>query len=273
MSSVTNDQLRRLLLKQLTPDEIERLEEATLREDGVAERLLEAEFDLIDDYVLGRLRSVDCADVEKNFLITPERRVTLEVARALAAQRRLNAAALGSRKPARNWWPNHRRTLATLFAAGLAAVAFIPQWRVHLREPGAAFPAATAPTAPMTSPMQAAGTLPTVTLLADAVRGGSRPVVHPRLGTTAIRLQAEVPGPAKNAYSIELLSATGTRLFFASHLAIRVAGPYRFVEVTVPAEAIGPGARTVTLRVDGSSEQDSPEYRWQIEAENDKQKK
>jgi hypothetical protein len=269
MSSVTDDQLRKLLLKQVAPDEIERLEEATLREDGVAERLREQEFDLIDDYVQGRLTQADCGDVERNLLITPERLLTLQVARALAAQHRITGADFGSHKTARYWRPNRFRTFAAL-AAGLTAVAFIPHWGSYFDQPGAASPVSALtpvrPSTPAILPMQASSTIATITLLADADRGGSRPAIHLGSGGSAVRLQAEVPEPRKgSSYSIELISADGTRLFSAGDLKIRGAGAYRFVEVTVPAEALGPGARIVTLRVGGSSEKEPPEYRWQFE--------
>ena len=275
MSPVTDDQLRKLLLQQLAPDEVGRLEAATLMEEGVAERLREQEFDLIDDYVHGRLSGADRRDVESNVLITPERLVTLEVARALAAQSRPTAAALSPRKPARHWRPNRFQTLATLAAAGLAAVAFIPHWGFYVSQPvGSASPAGAftpaLPATPAALPVQASGTVPTITLLADADRGGLRPVVHLGSRNSVVRLQAEVPEPRRaSSYSIELLSAAGARLFSAADLAIRGAGAYRFVEAMVPAEALGPGARTVTLRVDGSSENEPPEYRWQIDTVQD----
>jgi hypothetical protein len=154
-------------------------------------------------------------------------------------------------------------------------VAFIPHWGLYVNQPGGRAPPAGASTSvrhptPATPPMQASGTIPTITLLADADRGGSRPVIHLGSGNPEVRLQAEVPEPQKEAsYSIELVSAGGTRLFSAAALAIRGAGAYRFVEVTVPAEALGPGARTVILRVDGASEGEPPEYRWQIDSVQD----
>jgi hypothetical protein len=271
VSSITDDQLRKLLLQQLAPGEIERLEDAALIEDGVAERLREQEFDLIDDYVHGRLTGADRRDVERNLLTTPERLMSLRVARALAEQRRSSTADAGSRKPARQWRPNRVQLFATLAAAALAAVAFIPQWGSYFKQPGgSASPPGTFTPAPLPAhaalPMQASAAIPNVTLLADADRGRSRPVVHLVSGDPAVRLQAEVPEPKKaSLYSLEVVSAAGTRLFSASDLMIRVAGAYRFVEVIVPAEALGPGARTITLRAEGSSEGEAPAYRWQID--------
>jgi len=86
-------------------------------------------------------------------------------------------------------------------------------------------------------------------------------------GMLAVRLQAEVPGPARDvAYALQVDDAAGRRVFEVSGLAVRVAGRYRFVEVSVPAEALGPGARTISLRAaGGAADGTPPEYRWQID--------
>jgi hypothetical protein len=59
--------------------------------------------------------------------------------------------------------------------------------------------------------------------------------------------------------------AAGRRVFAVSDLAVRVAGRYRFVEATVPAEAFGSGIRTISLRAAEAADVTAPEYRWQIE--------
>lgn len=245
------------------------MEEAILMEEGVAERLREQEFDLIDDYVHGRLALADRADTERYVLTTPERMASLRVARALAAQRpavAVEPALAGARAP---WKSNRLVPVATLLAAGLAAVALIPHWGVDIQPP------ATAPT-PVGGAVptirsggqssEDAAPLQTVTLLMDADRGEPRPVVHLASGTVAVRLQVEVPGPPRNvSYSLQVDDAAGRRVFEGSDLATRVAGPYRFVEATVPAQALGPGARTISLTAEGAQAASHPEYRWQID--------
>jgi hypothetical protein len=269
MSAFTNEQLRRLLLRQLAPVEIERLEQAMLLEDGVAERLREEEFDLVDDYVHGRLSTTDGSDFDRNFLITPERFVTLRVARAMAAQRHLNPAGSSTGKRAKYWRPSRFQAFAT--AAGLAAVALLGYWDVGLRRPvpsaaDVSTRALPAPPAPVAA--QPPETLTTVTLLADTNRGGAKAVLHLGSGHEAIRLQVEVPEPQAQAlYSVEVGSAMEPRLLYAPKLAIRGAGVYRYVELTAPAEALGPGSRTVTLRIDGADADSTPQFRWQIESD------
>ena len=269
MSSVTNEQLRRLLLKQSAPEELERLEAAILMENDVAERLREQEFDLVDDYVNERLNAADRAEMERNFLTTPERLVSLRVARALAARQPRSAADSSARKPLRVWRVNRLQAFAS--AAGLAAVVFMVHWGLNIKSRGTAPPAGAQmqakPTEPLVAPLQESTVLQSVTLLADANRGESKPIVHLGPGDSAVRLQLEVPEPKQGAlYAVELGSESRAHLFFASDLPVQSAGAYRFVEVTVPKEALGPGGRTITLRTGGSSEESPLVYRWQIES-------
>lgn len=250
MNPVTNEQLRKLLLRHLAPDEVARMEEAILTQDGVAERLRDEEFDLIDDYVRGTLAEAERADMERYVLTTPEQLESLRVARALAAQR-----------PATVFRPrwSRRRALpvAALLAAGLAAVVVIPNWSVDVGTSSVSVPG-TRPSVEL-SPDQ------TFTLLTDASRGGSRSILRLASGAVTVRLQTEVPGPQRSAsYSIRVEDAVGTPVFEKSHLAIHVAGPYTFVEAAVPAEAFDSGARTILLTVDGAVAATAPEYRWQI---------
>jgi len=279
MSPVTNEQLRKLLLRHLTPEEVARVEEAILTEEGVAERLSEQEFDLIDDYVRGKLAQVERADLERYLLNTPEQVESLRIARALAAQRPTGVAAPAVvRMPRR-----HPKLLpvAALLAAGLTAVVVIPHWSVDLGssstthtssegdsvsqggsasgDHSASAVVSSAPTSVERLPDQ------TIILLTDTNRGGARPVVHLASDAVIVRLQTEVPGPSRDvSYSLRVDDASGTPVFEKSHLAIRAAGPYTFVEAAVPAAVLGAGSRTIFLTVDGAAGATSPEYRWQI---------
>lgn len=252
MNSVTNEQLRKLLLRHLPPDEVAWIEEAILTEDGVAERLREEEFDLVDDYVRGKLADTDRTDMERYVLTTPEHVESLRVARALAAQR--PATVVRSKWRARRALP-----VAALLAASLAAVVVIPHWGVNLGTSAVPVPVpgALAPIEP--APGQ------TVTLLTDTSRGGSRPLIRLASDVVTVRLQTEVPGPPRNvSYSIRVDDAAGTSVFEKSHLTTHVAGPYIFVEAAVPVEAFGAGVRTISLTVEGAAATAVPEYRWQI---------
>ena len=286
MGQPTTDELRKLLLRRLAPAEVARLEAAIFEEDGVAERLLEEEFDLVDEYVRGGLTPADRADVERWLSATPEHMESLRVARGLAAVRHSAAPAHAAPVTGRAYWKPGRGVFVTvlLVAAGLAAVAVIPHWWWGR---GANFGRSSATPTAARSPAPAADTLvpspetgvagqmsetaapaQIVMLLADADRGGSTPAVHIATGAATLRLQVEVPGPPREAaYSIRLDDAGGQPVFEGSHLVPRVAGRYRFVEVTVPVQVLGAGSRTISLRVEGAAQGGAPEYRWELNFE------
>jgi hypothetical protein len=80
---VANAQLRALLLHSLTQQEMDSLSDRVVLEDGFAERLQEAEFDLLDDYAHLRLTAQECAAVERYLLINPQNLDRVLMARAL----------------------------------------------------------------------------------------------------------------------------------------------------------------------------------------------
>jgi hypothetical protein len=59
------------------------LSDRVMLEDGLAERLQEAEFDLLDDYAHLRLTAQERAAVERYLLTHPQNRDRVLVARAL----------------------------------------------------------------------------------------------------------------------------------------------------------------------------------------------
>jgi hypothetical protein len=283
MGQPTTDELRKLLLRRLAPAEVARLEAAIFEEDGVAERLIEEEFDLVDEYVRGGLTPADRADVERWLSATPEHMESLRVARGLAAVRRSAAPADAAPVTGRAYWNRRRGVFVAvlLAAASLAAVAVIPHWwwGAHFGQSNAT-PTSARSSAPAAGPlvpspetgvpaqMSETGPAQIVMLLADADRGRSTPVVHVAAGAAALRLQAEVPRPPRDAaYSIRVDDDGGHTVFEGSHLVPRVAGRYRFVEVTVPVQVLGTGSRTISLRVEGTAQGGAPEYRWEINIE------
>jgi hypothetical protein len=80
-------QLRHFLLRQLASDQAARVEDAILLEEGFAERLREAEFDLLDDYAHSRLDTAEAAAVERHLLGSEENRRSVQIARALRERR------------------------------------------------------------------------------------------------------------------------------------------------------------------------------------------
>jgi hypothetical protein len=101
-----------------------------------------------------------------------------------------------------------------------------------------------------------------IVLRADTRRGGPTPLIRLASDAVNIRVQTEVPGPAKEvSYAMRVDDAAGDPIFERTHLLTRVAGPYTFVEAMIPATVLSPGARAISLAVDGAA---SPEYRWRI---------
>ena len=261
---MTDLQLRQFLLRQLPADMTEGLEEAILLQDGFAERLRDAEFDLLDDYSASRLTATDAAAVERYLLGATENLDSVRIARAL---QRLNARTpVGTR---RRWSRRRVSSMALLLAACLAAVVLIPAWLMPPKRPGSDAAVRDVPTAgPAAGSMPGlapAAELPIITLLADISRGANRPLLKFNTGAGAIRLQVEVPDQTQETlYSIHIEDATGQRLFQMNALALHTAGPYRFVEAVVPPAALGPGDRTVVLSESGAADSAPPKFTWQV---------
>lgn len=282
---MTDPQLRAFLLRRLPAAESARLEDSIVTEDGVAERLRDEEFDLLDDYAAGVMSAEDRGAVERHLLNTAESLHSLKVARALRRQ----GAAAGSAESApadrpttgrraggqAAGWSRFRRQraagAAALLAAGIASLALIPVW--HQGPDGRGprtgtlvLPGSTAAVAPRPGDAPA-DSLPVITLVADVVRGVPRPPPRIKIaaGTTSVRLQAEVPDAEPGVlYSLRIDDAAGRRLFEGSELAIRVAGRYQFVEAAVPAAALAPGARTISLRASGAAREAPAKFSWRI---------
>jgi anti-sigma factor RsiW len=70
------------LLGRLSPQEGARLEERCLADDAFFDRMLEAENDVVDNYLRGRLSRRDKESFESHYLASPERREKVEFARS-----------------------------------------------------------------------------------------------------------------------------------------------------------------------------------------------
>jgi hypothetical protein len=273
MTTISDAQLREFLLRRIPAQGVERLEEAIVVTDGVAERLRDEEFDLIDDYAAGRLNAVDRADVERHLLNSLENIHSVRMARLLSREsgsRDLgkpvsNAiSALGTR---RRRWMGRLAPFGVVLAAGLVAVALIPDWSRTPPQPGmtstaprSEVPSALPPPAP-----NAAGSIPIVILLADVSRGSASPVLHWRADAASIRLQAEVPGPDRNTlYVLRVYDGAGLPVFEAASLSAHSAGHYRFVDIVLPSKALGPGARSVSLWASDGAHGTAPDYTWHV---------
>jgi CHAT domain-containing protein/tetratricopeptide (TPR) repeat protein len=81
---IDRDELRAYLLGELPADERrERIEERLLSDQDLLDALLAEEAELIDDYVFGELTDAELSSFRSNFVITPERRSHIAIARHL----------------------------------------------------------------------------------------------------------------------------------------------------------------------------------------------
>lgn len=224
--SPTDATLRDWLLHRLPEATAQALEERLLREDDLATRLRAVETDLIDDHAAGRLDDATRDAVARHLIADPAGRWRWTVARALAS--RAHAAASIRRR-------QRRRRIAAVIGA-LAAAAVLA---IALRQPDQ----------PPRTPAELAA-LPVISLRVAATRGDAAPLPLPAPGGW-LRLQAEVPDPTPGAYLLTVRDASGVR-FRATDLALRHAGPYAYVEATIPAAAAGPGWREVELAPAGT---------------------
>jgi hypothetical protein len=122
--------LRRYLLNQVSDRTRTRIEKGYLRDQGLFERMLLIEDQLLDDYVRGELSQVERAQFDEQFLSTPDGRQKVAAARALAeaiderrGQSRAGIAATGTSSPSVRSWAAAR--WGWIAASGLVAVALV----------------------------------------------------------------------------------------------------------------------------------------------------
>jgi hypothetical protein len=278
MMTPSDAQLREFLLRRMPSHDAARLEEAIVVTDGAAERLRDEEFDLIDDYAAGRLMAEDRADAERYLLTSLENIHSLRISRSLSRESASRQPALlvpGTPVPGttqvqgeqRRRWMVRLAPMGVVLAAGLVAIALIPDWSRTSGQPGVTSTAARseAPSALPSRAPKAADSIPIVTLFADVNRGSTTPVLHWRADAGSIRLQAEVPGPDRNTlYLLRVYDAAGRSLFEAAALSAHTAGHYRFVDTVLPSKVLGPGARSVSLWAADSAEGTAPDYTWHV---------
>ena len=237
MTEPNDEILRRWLLGRLPPRDAEALEGRLIGEEDFSQRLRAAEDDLLDDLARERLRADERVRAVAYFAATPTDRARLRIARALASV--VHAPAIPhSHRPHATSGANesrdvrarrkNRRRLAALasICAVLIAVVGARFWFVA----------------------QTAQPSLTITLSGDQQRGAQALDIAIPRGTERIGIQAEVDGgaPAAERYTLRVDTADAT-VFTAEDLVAKSAGPYRFVEVTLPARALAPGEHRVRV--------------------------
>jgi len=272
---MTDSHLRQYLLGGLSGDEIARVEEAVMMDDGCVERLRELELDLLDDYAMSRLSAAEADAVERHLLGSAENRRSVQIARALRKQLESDARTptpkAYSPPPSPMGPPaaSRRRSVqiawaATLIAACLIGIAVIPRWRAA-QQPVNALSPSTGPQAARATASTAVSALRIVSLLADVSRGAADRRLTMEPGDVAVRLQAEVPEPVTDtSYTLVIKDDAGRILFDEAALAVHAAGPYRYVEAVVPTAALAPGDRTVVLTRLGAALDVPVTFHWKL---------
>lgn len=288
MSQISDTELRDLLLRRHAPERAQALEERLLVEDGCAERLLEIEHDLLDDFVAGRLDAADRAAVQRLLRADPADALRLRFARALRLAAAQAAGGAGTdvakdltgpagRGPGR--LPRWLAPVGALLAAALAIVVVLPP-RPSLAPAGegaaarsGANPSAAAPTSASAPPpgvtpaTGAAGTAPTtLLLLAERQRGAQTRTIEMPGTKPRLRLQLELPG-ADRAAAVVLRDAQGRVTFESGALAASEVGPYRLIEVEVPGAAFADGPTTLRLQrpMPGAAAPGETLFEWRVE--------
>ena len=295
MSRTSDTELRDLLLRRHMPEHAQALEERLLIEEGCAERLLEIEHDLLDDFVAGRLDAADRAAVQGLLRADPEDALRLRFARALrlaAAQAATGAGAgaagttvaTGTPEPAgrgsgRVRLPRWLAPVGALLAAALAIVVVLPPRPSPAPAgndeagQGGATPSATAPASAGAPPPDvtpapgAANTAPTtLLLLAERERGAQTRTIEMPSTKPRLRLQLELPG-ADRAAAVVLRDAQGRVTFESGALSASEVGPYRLIEVEVPGAALADGPTTVRLQrpMPGAAVTGETLFEWRVE--------
>lgn len=241
-------QLRRYLLGDLSPDEASSLEVRYFSDDQAFGELLAAEDDLIDDYARGALSPPERAYVRELLRSSERLRRSAQQARSLTPLTaeigwQATAGAAASRPSARPW---------LLAAASLLAVVVAGAgWRLLVR-PGVrpAPPRLTAAPAPVTPPQAVAPRAPTVVavVLTRPVRGaGQKNQLLLRRGVETVELVALVDDGDYLAYRGSVASSSGKRVWQSGLVSSRPAGDAARLTLRLPASALSDGDYTLTV--------------------------
>lgn len=245
MPAASDALLRALLLHRVGGEQAAALEQRLIIEDGLAERLRQIEYELLDAYARGQLPDADRAAVRQHLLRTPQDQHRLQVARLLA----------GLQLPARPALPRLLRGWpGRLALAGLAAALVLT---VALRLPQHS-------TLPSAGPAVRAASGYTVSLLAEVSRGDAVEPIRIPPGIAEVRLQAELEqGDDAAVYELRVTDPDGRLLQLAQGLKLRHAGAHAFVEASVAASALGPGLRRIAVRPQSGN---VPARSWTVDA-------
>ena len=123
--------IRRYLLGGASPEERVYLENAYLADSTLFEELTEAENDLVDSYVRGKLPNQDKEDFEQQYMASPQRRARVQFASALLDISQELGPAASLHRPVLRRWLTFSQWIPMLrwsMAVGAAAIILVVGW-------------------------------------------------------------------------------------------------------------------------------------------------
>lgn len=246
-SQIVDDVLVRYLLGSLPESEVERLDEWSVTDDVFAQRLKDAENDLLDDYAAGRLGDDVRARVEAIYLTSPAALERIRFARTLGEWEKRGAATATVGAPAevkpklivirRRWrWPLAAAAVLTLgTVAGYLAIE-------HTQAPVAHAPtqALQKTQAPEVAAGSAAIPVAATFLLLPGTRGTNalRTLTLPA-NAASVELRAQLEFDDFAQYRLELRDLAADRVVWRSDsVAAHDEGGKRVVAATIPVNTL-----------------------------------
>jgi hypothetical protein len=260
MNKTQSGTLRALLLHKLPPAQTEQLEDRVLQDEALANQLEVETTDLFDDYALGLLNSEEVKLFEEHLLIAPDAPQRLSFAKGLAAVRQANKSQIPSR-PLPAGRVSRLGPLPVFTMALAACVLILVLALIHFRRGPNVTPNSTNPSAETVrsnGPKQSSSPSPsnaddsnstyTLVLVPNQVRGeATRTFVVPS-GTTALRIQCEVPiKDSSQEFRMVLKTAAGDSHESKASLGSTQASEIYYVQASYPAAGLKPGHYTISV--------------------------
>lgn len=267
-SNLGDSRLRMYLLGGLPEEQNTALEETYLLDEEALESLQAAEYDLIDDYLAGRLTPGERESFDRHYLASPVHRHRLATAQQLQSAARLEGPrdATSSRTPmppvTRAWfeWPIG---LKGALAAGLVlTLALAGLWvlRTRLAAPSAEPALATnpgGPTAPARPDAPAPDVSPSspptvfaISLSPAGVRAGGdsqAATIPPGTDRVIVRLESDAsPHPFSTGRAV-VRTVSGRDVWSGPAIAERTAPAPVYARIEVPADRLPPDDYIMTL--------------------------
>lgn len=265
--------LVRYVLGTLPAEETERLDELSIADGEVADRLRAVEHDLADAYARGELSADERARWEENYLSHESGRIDLRVARALADAESQHAGvedrSAGSRDPAytapsnRRLWPYGLAAAAVVILA-VAAAMVLTRTQRRVAPPDEA---EQHPTTSPSAPSAASGPPRFVALTLAAPRRdlATTPTLTMSAGTDEARLTLRLEPSEFDRFNVDVRDASTNHIVWQTrHVVATRDTDGRSILITVPVAALRAGRCLVQLSSDAPRGEIIGEYSLRI---------